>query len=60
MGECDSCGFNGELDNVHKVAQFITKKPPKDRVAIGKKNNGVNEIDELKKDKNDLKNVKFY
>lgn len=57
LGECDSCGFNGELDNVHKVAQLITKKPPKDRVVIGKKNANVAEIVELKNDKKDSKNV---
>lgn len=36
-GECDSCGFNGDLDNVNKVAQFIIKKPPKARQQMGKK-----------------------
>lgn len=29
VGSCDSCGFAGELDNVHKVASFIVKNPPK-------------------------------
>jgi translation initiation factor 5 len=27
-GECDACGFRGELDNQHKVAAFIVKNPP--------------------------------
>ena len=28
-GQCDSCGFSGELDNNHKLATFIIKNPPK-------------------------------
>ena len=27
--QCDSCGFKGELDNVHKLASYIIKNPPK-------------------------------
>lgn len=27
-GKCDSCPFNGELDNKHKLASFIVKNPP--------------------------------
>lgn len=28
QGKCDSCPFNGELDNKHKLAAYILKNPP--------------------------------
>ena len=27
-GKCDSCPYNGELDNKHKLKDFILKHPP--------------------------------
>merc|ERR1712066_546128 len=27
-GKCLACGWNGELDNMHKLASFISKYPP--------------------------------
>jgi len=28
MGKCDSCGNLAELDNKHRMAQYILKNPP--------------------------------
>lgn len=28
IGKCDSCPFVGDLDNKHRLAAFIIKKPP--------------------------------
>ena len=28
LGKCDSCPFVGDLDNKHRLAAFIIKKPP--------------------------------
>jgi translation initiation factor 5 len=28
QGECAACGFKGELDNKHRLANFIIKNPP--------------------------------
>lgn len=28
QGKCDSCPFNGDVDNKHKLASLIIKKPP--------------------------------
>lgn len=27
-GKCDSCPFNGEMDNKHKLSGYIIKNPP--------------------------------
>lgn len=27
-GKCDSCPFNGEIDNKHKLTAYILKNPP--------------------------------
>ncbi len=27
-GKCDSCPFNGEIDNKHKLTGYIVKNPP--------------------------------
>ena len=27
-GKCDSCPFNGEIDNKHKLTSYILKNPP--------------------------------
>lgn len=28
QGKCDSCPFNGDVDNKHRLASYIIKKPP--------------------------------
>lgn len=28
QGKCDSCPFNGDVDNKHKITSLIVKKPP--------------------------------
>jgi len=46
MGNCDACGFDGELDSKHDISTFILKKPPKDNKTIKKpKGNELEIID---------------
>lgn len=37
MGKCDSCGNLSDLDNKHKMAQFILKNPPPQQKSLKQK-----------------------
>lgn len=46
-GKCDSCPFNGEIDNKHKLAAFILKNPPEYKPQASKRN--VQKITKIEK-----------
>lgn len=37
-GKCDSCPFNGEIDNKHKISAYIIKNPPEYKPQATKRN----------------------
>ena len=37
-GKCDSCPFNGEIDNKHRLTAFILKNPPEYKPQEAKRN----------------------
>ena len=37
-GKCDSCPFNGEIDNKHRLTAFILKNPPEYKPQASKRN----------------------
>ena len=38
QGKCDSCPFNGEIDNKHKLTAYILKNPPEHIPQAAKRN----------------------
>eukprot|EP01071_Lankesteria_metandrocarpae_P001190 Lankesteria_metandrocarpae@DN1356_c0_g1_i1.p1 len=46
---CNACGHNGDLDNAHKLASFISRNPPKGDSTMGGKDKGSSKADRREK-----------
>merc|ERR1711972_402235 len=56
VASCKACGWNGELDNMHKVATFIVKNPPDSGIGFSAEKKGKKSKDDKRADK--LRNQK--
>lgn len=54
-GKCDSCPFNGEVDNKHRLASYIVKSPPVTKSQAIKVGKVIEEKHDEKKEKTDKK-----
>lgn len=44
QGKCDSCPFNGDVDNKHKIVTYMLKKPPAANPQAPKKTKEIQKI----------------